>query len=78
MLIFDASVLHLASYLFDRAVVKRRLTTRKTALLAQTQVSSLEIKVLHKRHCLPSMQSEHTPDILSLRILGMIVFVGFA
>ena len=54
----------LVANLFERAVVNRRLTTLRTALLQHEQVSSEEI-VLQERQGAPSLQEEHNLDILS-------------
>ena len=54
----------LVANLFERAVVNRRFTTLRAALLQQEQVSSEEI-VLQERQGAPSLQEEHNLDILS-------------
>lgn len=54
----------LVANLFERAVVNRRLTTLRTALLQQEQESEVEIE-LQERQSSPTLQEEHNLDILS-------------
>ena len=54
----------LVANLFERAVVNRRLTTLRTALLQQEQESEVEIE-LQERQGSPTLQEEHNLDILS-------------
>ena len=63
-------VVGLLANLFERAVVKRRLTTLRTALLQQEQVPQEEI-VLQERQGSPSLQEEHKLDILSSPLGGL-------
>ena len=54
--------------LLERAVVKRRLTTLRTALLQQEQVSQEEMVLQERHRGLPSLQEEHNFDILSSQV----------
>ena len=64
-------VLQLVTNLLERAVAKRRLTTLRTALVQQEQVSQEEM-VLQVRHMgSPSLQEEHNFDILSPQVSSL-------